>query len=545
MDQLILLLQSNTNSIGLVNQKLTDLQTQSDSRFSKHSDRFERVESKLDSEILSLNDQVKTAFGYADARIDRLFVSKSDDLHQQMATITQSTQSNLDSQLSQMKTDFEGKLSALSDRVANDLDTFKQSINKTIQSVVDAHLEDKGIDGIIENEITPRFATQVGPHTQLLDQFQRELNDFKTDLDSFRQSINFDNDPLVITTDIPSKSLWAIDRKIEKLSNWLSSLQSQHRSKNRIIDNLELKARANNLVIDGMMENAHEDTFFEVLQLLTRFVPHFDSSHLVSAYHIGKRPTGNLPRRILISLLPGPARSLILNMAGSIAKAGLPGARIFVNEDIPDDIKRRRSDVYKYVEFLREKNIIAQQKGDSVLIDGKLYKYEELQYMPDGLTIADSRTIRKNGVIAFQSSHSPLSNLYPAPLKRNGITFASSEHAFQHAKAIVCKNTVLARAILDEPNPYDALFIGKRIEVNEEWLSSQLTVMEEILRLKIEQVPAFADQLHASESHHLVENTRCPFWGSGTPFNASSVFTRSYPGANNLGKLLEKVRGNF
>lgn len=545
MDQLILLLQSNTNSIGFVNQKLSDLQTQSDARFSEHSEKIEQLESKLDSEILSLNDQIETAFGYADARIDRLFVSKSDDINSQMVTISQTAQSKQDSQLAQMRVDFDHKFSTLSEKVASDLDAFKQSLTPTIQSVVDTYLEKMDIDDTIKKEITTRFATQVGPHAQILDQFKSDLNDVRAELDSFKQSLNFDNDPLVTRTDLPSKSLGAIDRKIEKLSSWLSSLQSQHKSKSRVIDNLELKSRANNLVIDGMMDSPHEDTFFEVLQLLTRFVPHFDSNHLISAYRIGKRHTGGTPRRILISLLPGPTRSLILNMAGTIAKAGLPGARIFINEDIPDDIKRRRSDVYKYVEFLKEKNITAQQKGDSVLIDGKLYKYEELQYLPDGLTIADSRTIRKNGVIAFQSSHSPLSNLYPAPLKRNGIIFVSAEHAFQHAKATICKNTTLARAILDEPNPYDALFIGKRIEVNEEWLSTQLTTMEEILRLKLEQVRVFADQLHASETHHLVENTRCPFWGSGTPFNASSVFTRSYPGANNLGKLLEKIRGNF
>lgn len=47
----------------------------------------------------------------------------------------------------------------------------------------------------------------------------------------------------------------------------------------------------------------------------------------------------------------------------------LAGARVLINEDVPEVIRRRRQDIYKYVNFLKEKGINATQKGDAVLFN--------------------------------------------------------------------------------------------------------------------------------------------------------------------------------
>lgn len=165
--------------------------------------------------------------------------------------------------------------------------------------------------------------------------------------------------------------------------------------------------------------------------------------------------------------------------------------------------------------------------------------------MPEGFSLKDSCTKKLNGVVAFQSPHSPLSNLYPAPLKRLGIVYPSAEHAFQHAKAVHCNEFSLAQSILDNPCPFDALATGKRVPYNQEWHAIQLQVMEEILRLKLEQVPDFAVELKSTANHILVENIRSSFWGSGTPYNSPSIFRVQFPGKNHLGKLLSHIRDNF
>lgn len=165
--------------------------------------------------------------------------------------------------------------------------------------------------------------------------------------------------------------------------------------------------------------------------------------------------------------------------------------------------------------------------------------------MKNGLSLRDSRTIFRNGVVAFQSHHSPLSNLFSAPIRRNGILFRSTEHAYQHAKAVICKKATAAQDILNEPSPYDAMYIGKKIKTTREWDNMQLSVMEEILRMKMEQVPDFRDCLKSTANHTLVENTSSFFWGAGTSYNADCIYSKNYLGHNHLGRLLEKIRDNF
>lgn len=327
---------------------------------------------------------------------------------------------------------------------------------------------------------------------------------------------------------------------------WISLLQIEIKSNHKSLDNLEVKARGLNLILDGLSEVPNEDTLVYVGNFLAKFVPLFNRGMMDVAYRLGS-PQKNkpLPRRILLHTTSFFARNLILECAEQIAGAGLPGARVFVSEDLPESIRRKRQDMFKYVNFLKEKGIKASQKGDGVMFNGTLYKYEEILNMPEGFSLKNSRTKTLNGVTAFQSQFSPLSNLFVAPIRRNGITYRSSEHAFQHAKALCNDDHAIARSVLDEPCPYEAMALGKKIPITSEWQSKQLIVMEEILRLKLEQVPQFVQELKSTGNQHLVENARSPFWGAGTHYNALSIFNKTYPGRNHMGRLLVKVRDHF
>lgn len=162
--------------------------------------------------------------------------------------------------------------------------------------------------------------------------------------------------------------------------------------------------------MEGIEELPHEDIKDRVLHFLTHFVPLFHPSWLSTAYRLGKPADSPYPR-----------------------KAGHPGHRIFVNEDISEESKRKRADIRKYGVFLREKGINATQKGEGIIINDTYHTIDDLSHMLDGLTLKDSRTFIGGKYWAFQSKHSPLSNLYLCSIKRNGIQYASSKHAYQHA----------------------------------------------------------------------------------------------------------------
>lgn len=244
----------------------------------------------------------------------------------------------------------------------------------------------------------------------------------------------------------------------------MNQLQSSFNCKAKQIDNIDIKSRKHNFIIEGLPESGEKDLCYEVCVLLNSFIPDFNHEEIDNVYRLGKQTNTTYPRRVFVSVFSTAARERILSYAGLITKSNELGTCIFINEDVPDEIKRRKSDIHKYVNFLKTKVIIATQKGDSVLINGILHKYDDLSNMKNGLALKDSRTVFRNGVVAFQSHHSALSNLFVALIRRNGLLFRSAEHAHQHAKAIVCKNTVAAHAILNEISPYDAMYIGKGIQ---------------------------------------------------------------------------------
>lgn len=430
---------------------------------------------------------------------------------------------DLDLKFNSLKEEILSLCKHLDDDLTPKFSMFKEELLPFCHATIDKYLGKKEVDidfdaiasECIDRKIHDSIAPAIADLRDLRDKQSRASNDI-TDLKS---SINFlfDDTTNVDGTPPSRNDILLLEKRIRSFSTSLTAMQSDLDAKNKRLNTLDLKTRELNLLIDGMFELAKEDTISYVCNLLVKFIPHFNRHWIDNAYRLGKPAPNKAPRRILLTVSSYLVRERILECAKSIADAGTPGARIFINEDIPEPIKRRRSDVFKYVDFLKKKGIQATQKGDGVIFNNTLYRYEELLHMSDGFSQKDSRTTRKNGVLAFQSPHSPLSNLFVAPIKRNGIVYPSAEHVYQHSKAIFCNELALAQTILDNPCPFEAMATGKRVPINKNWQAIQLSRMEEVLRLKLEQVPAFAAELKASDNHYLVENTRSHFWGSGTP----------------------------
>lgn len=94
-----------------------------------------------------------------------------------------------------------------------------------------------------------------------------------------------------------------------------------------------------------------------------------------------------------------------------------------MNEDVPDDLKKRRNDIFKYIKYMERRGRVVERIGEDVVINGTRKKFSELNDMPIGDRLLDSRTVFWNGVVAFQSDLSPLSNLYPFHLRVNNASY--------------------------------------------------------------------------------------------------------------------------
>lgn len=236
------------------------------------------------------------------------------------------------------------------------------------------------------------------------------------------------------------------------------------------------------------------------------------------------------------------SKEIVLFYARNITKSGNDGRPYYLSDDVPEEVRRKKSDIHKYMRYMKENGHRIEKIGDDLLIDGRRWKIADLDKMKEGDRLMDSRTIKCRGKIAFQSSVSPLSNLYHCVIKVDGQTFKSTEHAYQYEKCIHHGLTQLARDVKQQPTSYKAMSLCKDVTEDRAWLDKRISVMERLIKHKEDQVPVFRDMLRKSTNHRLIENSWSYFWGSACPFRADVLWDGTFKGQNNFGRVLERVR---
>ena len=128
----------------------------------------------------------------------------------------------------------------------------------------------------------------------------------------------------------------------------------------------------------------------------------------------------------------------------------------------------------------------------------------------------------------------PFDNFSSFKVEWNGYLFASVEEAYQ-AASFMGSDEELVEKIKKSHSADEAQRISyaNRDKRREDWDDVKISIMEELLRLKIEQNPYVKKKLLQTEDYMIVEDSpKDDFWGWGPNRN----------GQNNLGKLWMKLR---
>lgn len=128
----------------------------------------------------------------------------------------------------------------------------------------------------------------------------------------------------------------------------------------------------------------------------------------------------------------------------------------------------------------------------------------------------------------------PFDNFSSFKVEWNGYLFASVEEAYQ-AASFMGSDEKLVEKIKKSHSADEAQRIAyaNRDKRREDWDDVKISIMEELLRLKIEQNPYVKKKLLQTEDYMIVEDSpKDDFWGWGPNRN----------GQNNLGKLWMKLR---
>ena len=131
----------------------------------------------------------------------------------------------------------------------------------------------------------------------------------------------------------------------------------------------------------------------------------------------------------------------------------------------------------------------------------------------------------------------PFDNFSSFKVEWNGYLYASVEEAYQ-AASFMGSDEELVEKIKKSHSADEAQRIAyaNRDKRREDWDDVKISIMEELLRLKIEQNPYVKKKLLQTGDYMIVEDSpKDDFWGWGPNRN----------GQNNLGKLWMKLRGEL
>ena len=301
---------------------------------------------------------------------------------------------------------------------------------------------------------------------------------------------------------------------------------------------LELYSRRHNLLIDNVPETEKENVRSIVLNLINNELGIVLTDKELDKVH----RVGNFRRGFHRSIIVRFPRHLDRD-AVFMARTKLKGraSPIWINEDLPTQVKERRGAIRSVVNFAKSRGIEAKAQFDHCLVDGKRYSYNTLQQLPESLSLSSAKTLKVNDKeIAFASRFSPLSNFYPSEIIVNGTSYSCVEQAYQHIKAVTENKEEIADTIMKTTDPARMKKLGDKVKVAKDspWIKHREPTMRTALMAKFNSHPVLREALLATTGFDLVEATPDLFWGAGCSITSPLLKTASYKGANTLGKLL-------
>jgi ribA/ribD-fused uncharacterized protein len=137
---------------------------------------------------------------------------------------------------------------------------------------------------------------------------------------------------------------------------------------------------------------------------------------------------------------------------------------------------------------------------------------------------------RRTRISEFQGEYRFLSNFWPATVEYEGITYPTSEHAYQAAKTLDANDR---RRIAAMATPSEAKKAGRALKLRTDWDTAKFRVMEDVVRDKFTRHSDLAAKLLATGDALLEEGNA---WGD----RVWGVYQGQ--GENRLGLILMKVR---
>ena len=219
---------------------------------------------------------------------------------------------------------------------------------------------------------------------------------------------------------------------------------------------------------------------------------------------------------------------------------------ISISDDFPKEIEEKRMEMYPIYRHAQETGYNTQLKGDKLFVNGRVYTPETLQQLPPVLRPELVFSPSQNGITAFFTKASPLSNHFITNFSVDNEVFNCVEQFLMKQKAMFFKDTETATKIMRENDPVRQKALGKTVKnyQDKEWKSAVRDIIKIGLSAKFKQNKPLRDFLMATGTTTIVEaNKNDSYFGIGLGLWDKQVWDmKKHKGHNVLGQELMAQR---
>lgn len=342
-------------------------------------------------------------------------------------------------------------------------------------------------------------------------------------------------------------------REMDEMKKEIKELKDEnHRLSDRCIK-LDSQARKKNLKIWGLLEGTKEtrlDLKGQVLSLLSEYGIELNYRDLDSAFRLGAKDS-QITRCTLVQFVHMEDKERTLSKGRQM----YIDYKVRLDDDYPTEIEDKRKDLKTVLHAAnRTRNEAGQHKyrtalhADRLTINGQRYTVNTVNRLPDELKLENISTQQKDGITAFFTKHSPLSNHHTAEQEVEGTKYTSNEQYYMHQQASTFGDPATAENVLKEKDPKVQKNLCKKFKKLDQtaWNNRKLNVMRIGLHAKFSQNPHLKTFLLNTKDTNILEcNKFDSFWGIGMAMNNPEIWIRnSWAGKakNQLGALLMDLR---
>ena len=224
----------------------------------------------------------------------------------------------------------------------------------------------------------------------------------------------------------------------------------------------------------------------------------------------------------------------------------LKGSDIYINEDFPEEMEKRRTRLYPIVKAARSKKMKATLNKDKLIVGGKTYQLETLDSLPEEIQPKTLATRETEHLVLFYGQDSCYSSFYPSQFMIDGTNFVCSEQYYQYNKALRLGNNDIAEQIMKTDKAAEHHRLGKKLRVDGTIWSKAIAqqVMDAGTTAKFEQNLDLRRILMATGNKKFAEcNMFDKTWGNGISLN--HTIQTKWSGENLLRTILASVRDSF